>query len=291
MFWNELDGTPWTRYVPRRYYVVARAKLELFLVNDEHPDLWGPLIPVMEDTIDTNPSKRQHQRKTCTMLALKERLTADEMMIIEVPRNDKVRSWVHFVVRMKWCDKSLNLPFGQTPGFPAYTPNHHDLEILQRRFAASRNTKKSFAKRRGKICGGILLYFHKRSAMTPTAQGALDAWVEYMCESMRHQWEMCTGSSSFWSSFQSPRCWLNLVAANVMSLLLRRVSLSRNAASKRAFRKPSLNERLAFGIFPTTSVIGSLWTRVKSILSPKDVSTTRAIAAFGQGRTGSPSMD
>ncbi|OWY95587.1 hypothetical protein PHMEG_00034370 [Phytophthora megakarya] len=35
-----------------------------------------------------------------------------------------------------------------------------------------------------------LLYFHKRSAMTPTAQGALDAWVESMCESMRHQWEM-----------------------------------------------------------------------------------------------------
>ncbi|OWZ05877.1 hypothetical protein PHMEG_00021949 [Phytophthora megakarya] len=26
--------------------------------------------------------------------------------------------------------------------------------------------------------------------MTLAAQGALDSWVEYMCESMRHQWEM-----------------------------------------------------------------------------------------------------
>ncbi|OWZ01186.1 hypothetical protein PHMEG_00027484 [Phytophthora megakarya] len=177
MFWNELDVTPWTKYVPRWYYVAARAKLDSRLENDEHPDLWGPLIPVLEDTIDTtdlvpeqddptdqnwtndgeegdnddedddpwtgllpktkrrriapaemkNPTKRQHQRKTCTLLALKEHLTANEMMIIEVPQNDKVRSW--------WCDKSLNSTFGQTPGFPACTPNRHDLEILQRRFA------------------------------------------------------------------------------------------------------------------------------------------------------------
>ncbi|OWY98867.1 hypothetical protein PHMEG_00030251 [Phytophthora megakarya] len=211
MFWNELAVTPWAKYVPRFYYVVARAKLDSLLENDEHPNLWGPLIPVMEDTIDTvdltpeqhdptdqnwtndaeggdnddvddpleatpsestpvktkrrriapagmkNPAKRQHQRKTCTILALKERLTADEMMIAEVLRNDKVRSWVHFGVRMKWCDKSLKSPFGQTPGFPAYTPNRHDLETLQGGLrTTSRITKKSFAMRRGKICEGIV---------------------------------------------------------------------------------------------------------------------------------------
>ncbi|OWZ08322.1 hypothetical protein PHMEG_00019155 [Phytophthora megakarya] len=141
-----------------------------------------------------NPAKRQQQRKTCTMLALKEHLTADEMMIIEVPRNDKVRSWVHFGVRMRWCDKSLNSPFGQMPGFPSYTPNRHDLDILQRRFADYFHKYREIFREapwqdmwrnRPK-----LLYLHKRSAMTPTAQGALDAWVEYMCESMRHQWEM-----------------------------------------------------------------------------------------------------
>ncbi|OWY96096.1 hypothetical protein PHMEG_00033729 [Phytophthora megakarya] len=249
MFWNELDVTPWTKYVPRRYYVAARAKLDSLLENDDQPDLWGPLIPVLEDTVDPtdltpeqddptdqnwtndgeegdnddedadlldgspsgstraktkrrrimpagmkNPAKRQHQRKTWTMLALKEHLMADEMMVIEVPRNDKVRSWVHFGVRMKWCDKSLNSPFGQTPGFPSYTPNRHDLDILQRRFADYFDEYREILREapwqdmwrnRPK-----LLYFHKRSAMTPTAQGALDAWVEYMCESMRHQWEM-----------------------------------------------------------------------------------------------------
>ncbi|OWZ05356.1 hypothetical protein PHMEG_00022570 [Phytophthora megakarya] len=139
-----------------------------------------------------NPAKRQHQRKTCTMLALKEHLTADEMMVIEVP--DKVRSCVHFGVRMKWCDKSLNTPFGQTPGFPSYTPNRHDLDILQRRFADYFDEYREILREapwqdmwRNHP---RLLYFPKRSAMTPTAQGALDAWVEYMCESMRHQWEM-----------------------------------------------------------------------------------------------------
>ncbi|OWZ02103.1 LOW QUALITY PROTEIN: hypothetical protein PHMEG_00026395 [Phytophthora megakarya] len=246
MFWNELDVTPWTKYVPRRYYVAARAKLDSLLEIDDQPDLWDPLIPVLEDTVDPtdlvpeqddptdqnwtndgeeddnddedddlldgspsestraktkrrriapvemkNPVKRQHQQKTCTMLALKEYLTADEMMIIEIPRNDKVRSWVHFGVRIKWCDKSLNSPFGQTPGFPSYTLNRHDLEFCKGDSrTTSTNIERFFAKRRGKICGGILLYFHKRSAMTPTAQGALDTWVEYMCESMRHQWEM-----------------------------------------------------------------------------------------------------
>ncbi|OWZ03282.1 hypothetical protein PHMEG_00025021 [Phytophthora megakarya] len=52
MFWNELDGTSWTKYVPRRYFVVARAKLDSLLENDDHPDLWGPLVPVVEDVLD-----------------------------------------------------------------------------------------------------------------------------------------------------------------------------------------------------------------------------------------------
>ncbi|OWZ04692.1 hypothetical protein PHMEG_00023364 [Phytophthora megakarya] len=49
MFWNELDDTLWTKYVPRRYFVVARAKLDSLLENEEHPHLWGPLVPVIED--------------------------------------------------------------------------------------------------------------------------------------------------------------------------------------------------------------------------------------------------
>ncbi|OWZ08797.1 hypothetical protein PHMEG_00018605 [Phytophthora megakarya] len=53
MFWNELDITPWAKYVPRRYYVAARAQLDSLLENGEHPDLWGPLIPVLEDPMDT----------------------------------------------------------------------------------------------------------------------------------------------------------------------------------------------------------------------------------------------
>ncbi|OWZ11356.1 hypothetical protein PHMEG_00015636 [Phytophthora megakarya] len=173
MFWNGLDDTPWTKYVPRRYFVVARAKLDSLLESDEHPNLWGPLVLIVEDFMDQNwtndphdagnddndyddpmaessskstlaktkrrriaptevktPAKRQHQRKTCTALALKEHLTEGEMMIIEVSRDDEIRSWVHFVVRMKWSDKSINSPFGQTPGFPAYTPNRRDLVIL-----------------------------------------------------------------------------------------------------------------------------------------------------------------
>ncbi|OWY93816.1 hypothetical protein PHMEG_00036641 [Phytophthora megakarya] len=145
MFWNELDGTPWTKYVPRRYFVVARAKFDSLLENDEHPNLWGPVVPVVEDFMGgetqtperddptdqnwtndphnagnddddydnplaeypskstraqtkrrriapaeaKNTAKRQHQRKRkpCTALALKEHLTEDEMMIIEVPRD------------------------------------------------------------------------------------------------------------------------------------------------------------------------------------------------------------
>ncbi|OWZ22669.1 hypothetical protein PHMEG_0002583 [Phytophthora megakarya] len=67
-----------------------------------------------------NRSKREYQQATCTALALKGNLTPTEMMIIEVPANDKVRSWVHYGVRMKWCEKSLHSPFGQTPGFPAF---------------------------------------------------------------------------------------------------------------------------------------------------------------------------
>ncbi|OWZ14404.1 LOW QUALITY PROTEIN: hypothetical protein PHMEG_00012130 [Phytophthora megakarya] len=285
MFWNELDDTPWTKYVPRRYFVVARAKLDSLLENDEHPNLWGPLVPVVEDFMGgetqsperddptdqnwtndprdagdddddyddpmrespskstraqtkrrriapaetKNPAKRQHQRKPCTALALKEHLTEDEMMIIEVPRDDEVRSWVHFGVRMKWCDKSINSPFGQTPGFPAYTPNRHDLVILQRRFA------EYFEEYREILRGAPwrdmwrnrpkLFYFHKRSKMTLAAQGALDSWVEYMCASMRHQWEML-----HWVIFRFeflPESAPSLTAANVTNPSSRRVGLSK----------------------------------------------------------------
>ncbi|OWY95619.1 hypothetical protein PHMEG_00034327, partial [Phytophthora megakarya] len=34
MFWNELDDTPWSKYVPRRYFIAARAKLDTLLECD-----------------------------------------------------------------------------------------------------------------------------------------------------------------------------------------------------------------------------------------------------------------
>ncbi|OWZ10615.1 LOW QUALITY PROTEIN: hypothetical protein PHMEG_00016509 [Phytophthora megakarya] len=236
MFWNELDGTPWTRYVPRRYYVAARAKLDSLLENDGHPDLWGTLIPVMmdhltpeqDDPTDQNwtndaeggdnddeddypleetPSKSTRAKTKRRRIAPAEtrqrippnadtserpHLTADEMMVIEVPRNDKVRSWVHFGVRMKWCDKSLNSPFGQTPGFPAYT--HSRFGNSTKAFRGllrgiQRNPSRSAVVRYVEESSKIAI-LPERSAMTPAAQGSLDAWVAYMCESMRHQWEM-----------------------------------------------------------------------------------------------------
>ncbi|OWZ02936.1 hypothetical protein PHMEG_00025418 [Phytophthora megakarya] len=64
MFWNELDGTSWTQYVPRRYFVVARAKLDSLLENDEYPDLWGPLVPVAEDLLDDETQNPESEDPT-----------------------------------------------------------------------------------------------------------------------------------------------------------------------------------------------------------------------------------
>ncbi|OWZ02013.1 hypothetical protein PHMEG_00026506, partial [Phytophthora megakarya] len=244
MFWNEPDATPWSKYVPRRYFIAARAKLDTLLESNLQPGLWGPLEPVLDESLDDdtetpdhddladqnwtlegddhddfeddddlldqsppkakrrriaplekkNRSKREYQQATCTALALKDNLTPAEMMIIEVPANDKVRSWVHNGVRMKWCEKSLHSPFGQTPGFLAYTPNRHDMALLRQRFADYYMEYRAIIQeapwremwnRRPKE-----LRFHKRSAMTPEAQGGLDDRVEHMAGITRHQWEM-----------------------------------------------------------------------------------------------------
>ncbi|OWZ03281.1 hypothetical protein PHMEG_00025020 [Phytophthora megakarya] len=103
-------------------------------------------------------------------------------MIIEVPRDDEVHSWVRFGVRIKWCDKSINSSFGQAPGFPAYTPNRHDLEILHRRFAEYFEEYREILREAPwqKMWRNHpkLLYFHKRSKMTLT----ILHWVIFLLE-------------------------------------------------------------------------------------------------------------
>ncbi|KAE8964954.1 hypothetical protein PR001_g28876, partial [Phytophthora rubi] len=86
---------------------------------------------------DQPPAKRSRRgarRDDRSPLAQKEysELTADEKTVVEVP-GDGVTSWRCHGVRVKHSDPSSTKE-SQTPGFPAYTPNRHDLDLLKARF-------------------------------------------------------------------------------------------------------------------------------------------------------------
>ncbi|OWZ11313.1 hypothetical protein PHMEG_00015683 [Phytophthora megakarya] len=92
-----------------------------------------------DDALDNSPSKTARagtKRRRIAPLEQKNRSKREyQRATYNVPANAKVRSWVYYGVRMKWCEKSLYSPFGQSFGFPATTPNRHDMKIPRRRFS------------------------------------------------------------------------------------------------------------------------------------------------------------
>ncbi|OWY92425.1 hypothetical protein PHMEG_00038585 [Phytophthora megakarya] len=60
MFWNELDATPWSKYVPRRYFIAARATLDTLLESNLQPGLWGPLEPVLDEPLYDDTETPDH---------------------------------------------------------------------------------------------------------------------------------------------------------------------------------------------------------------------------------------
>ncbi|OWZ11128.1 hypothetical protein PHMEG_00015897 [Phytophthora megakarya] len=273
--YNPVSGghNPWSKYVPRRYFIAARAKLDALLESnlqpegDNHDDYEGD-VNILDKSPPKAPragakrrriaplekknrSKREYQQATCTALALKDNLTPAEMMIIEVPANTKVRSWVHYGDRMKWCEKSLHSPFGQTPGFPAYTPNRHDMEILRQRFSdyymeyheiIQEAPWREMWNRRSKD-----LRFHKRSAMTPEAKSGLDDWVEHMAGITRHQWEML-----HWVIFLSTLLPISAVMAEVRRNKRHEAVVKKSKSLKRRVIQKGVSETVFKCLDPAT---------------------------------------
>ncbi|KAE8999053.1 hypothetical protein PR003_g27499 [Phytophthora rubi] len=82
---------------------------------------------------DQPPAKRSRGGSR-SLLAQKEysKLTAAEKAMVESPE-DGMLSWRHHGIRVKHADPS-STKNTQTLGFPAYSPNHHDLDLLEARF-------------------------------------------------------------------------------------------------------------------------------------------------------------
>ncbi|KAE8954749.1 hypothetical protein PR003_g28657 [Phytophthora rubi] len=45
MFWNKLNDSYWSKYVPERYYLAAEARLDDLVEQGIQPPFWGELVP------------------------------------------------------------------------------------------------------------------------------------------------------------------------------------------------------------------------------------------------------
>ncbi|KAE8977244.1 hypothetical protein PR003_g28074 [Phytophthora rubi] len=252
MFWNKLNDSYWSKYVPERYYLAAEARPDDLVERGVQPPFWGELVPSAvldakvlleesgseqddaseesawsdtgkessEDDADNmkvsisaensfhrrkrssssvsvpdqppvKRSRRDTRHSSRSPLAQKEysELTADEKTVVEIPR-DGVTSWRCHGVRVKHSDPSSTKE-SQTPGFPAYTPNRHDLDLLKTRFdpdvfhaflMAELPWQKMYADRVKE------LYFHRLDDLSETEISFLEEMDNFMNGNSRAFW-------------------------------------------------------------------------------------------------------
>ncbi|KAE8991619.1 hypothetical protein PR002_g20798 [Phytophthora rubi] len=143
---------------------------------------------------DQPPVKRSRQdvrRDSRSPLAQKRysQLTADDKTVVETPGDD-VTSWQCHGVRFKRSDPSLKEE-SQTPGFPAYTPKRHDLDLLKARFnpdafyaflIAELPWQRMYADRVKE------LYFHRLSDLSDAETAFMGEMDNFMHENSRAFW-------------------------------------------------------------------------------------------------------
>ncbi|KAG6613172.1 uncharacterized protein IUM83_16961 [Phytophthora cinnamomi] len=137
-------------------------------------------------------SKRSNRRNSGapTDLAAKgpDNLTADKVRLIDTP-GPNVNSWMYFGVRMKPGDPIAHAP-QQTPRFPDFIPNRHDLDLLKARckpdelrdFLGTRPWDKMVNLRRAEF------YFHRRASLGDRAVKLIEDWVDLMVDNAEAVW-------------------------------------------------------------------------------------------------------
>ncbi|GMF49661.1 unnamed protein product [Phytophthora fragariaefolia] len=133
---------------------------------------------------------RRRNLSTATVLAVKgpQHLDAEGCRVIETP-GLSIAAWMYFGVRMKPGDPTAHAPF-QTPGFPDFVPNPHDLDILKERcdgeelksVLATRPWPKLSDTRRTEF------FFHRRADLGHEVVRALEDWVDSMEENVEALW-------------------------------------------------------------------------------------------------------
>ncbi|KAE9069139.1 hypothetical protein PF005_g22015 [Phytophthora fragariae] len=109
-------------------------KVSISAENSSHQRKRSSSPVSVPDQPPAKRSRRDTRHSSRSPLAQKEyyELMADEKTVVEIPR-DGVTSMRCHGVRVKHSDPSSTKE-SQTPGFPAYTPNRHDLDLLKARF-------------------------------------------------------------------------------------------------------------------------------------------------------------
>ncbi|POM58050.1 Hypothetical protein PHPALM_37357 [Phytophthora palmivora] len=141
------------------------------------------------DSLKSTSRKDRSGQGSTTNLTKKafSELTSDDLRIVETP-GENTGSWMHYGVRMKNVTSSE-----QTFGFPDYTPNRYDLDLLKERTTSkereliallgSKPWDKIYAFRPRE------LFFHKRKDLSADALIALDSWIGFVSRKTRAFWE------------------------------------------------------------------------------------------------------
>ncbi|EGZ10913.1 hypothetical protein PHYSODRAFT_337681 [Phytophthora sojae] len=165
MFWNRLDSTYWTTYVPEIYYLRAEAILERWADDSETPEYWPDLIDYTQDDSDlllgpdddegdSESRDATSKRRTSSMSSQPDSVSSapsDKKRRKARPCDDRKKSPLarkdmteltpeELKVIEKpgpgvtsWRHKGILTTFApstvnavdQSPGFPDYAPNHN----------------------------------------------------------------------------------------------------------------------------------------------------------------------
>ncbi|KAE8982650.1 hypothetical protein PR002_g23472 [Phytophthora rubi] len=139
---------------------------------------------------DQPPAKRSRGGSR-SLLAQKEysKLTAAEKAMVETPKDGMV-SWRHHGIRVKHADPS-STKNSQTLGFPDYSPNRHDLDLLKARFNPEdfhRLLTTVFPWRQMYDDRVKELYFHRLEDLSDADVKFLDGMVDFMNGNSRAFW-------------------------------------------------------------------------------------------------------
>ncbi|GMF41105.1 unnamed protein product [Phytophthora fragariaefolia] len=203
MYWNKLDDTPWTKFVPNSYFLQAEVLLDAMVKKDTIPSKWPPLEDGAEEQFslssDEHDEPEDQDYDDAAERAASAPVVQRNVLVLDVksdegeaiPPSRRPSAIKRARLSSDNCSGEATTLLTKSSSLPATSAQPQRLPPSKKR--KSRVYRELIAKKPWKTMWRNrikVLYFHRRSELTAAELKLLDMLMEYIHEHRQVFWEV-----------------------------------------------------------------------------------------------------